>query len=90
MTMPVRPDISASLAAGLTDKPRLELGQPDVIRPPVCADYDRLAALVIRAIDQEPAHASFAHLGERDLLRALHRSEEGIVQLGWDQYKWRR
>jgi hypothetical protein len=41
---------------------------PDVIRPMVPADCDPVAAFVIRAIDQETANPSGAHLGEGDLL----------------------
>jgi hypothetical protein len=36
----------------------------------VSADRDRVAALGIRAIDQDAAHAGVAHLSEGDLLRA--------------------
>jgi hypothetical protein len=67
----VRPDVSPSLAAGLADEPRLEIGQPDVIRPSISADRDRMTALVIRAVDQDSAHASVAHPSEGDLLRAI-------------------
>jgi hypothetical protein len=38
--MKVRPDIGASFSAGFANKPRLKVGQPDVIRPSVCADRD--------------------------------------------------
>jgi hypothetical protein len=41
-----------------------------VIGPRVGADRDRVAAMEIRAIDQDAAHASFAHFSEGDLLRA--------------------
>jgi len=68
--MKVRPDVSASLAAAFANEPGLEIGEPDVIRPLVCAERNRVAALVIRAIDQDAAHASGAHLSEGDLLRA--------------------
>ncbi len=50
----VRPDVSPSLAAALAYEPRFQIGEPDVIRPWVSADRDRMAALVVRAIDQEP------------------------------------
>jgi hypothetical protein len=66
----VRPDVGASLVTGFAYEPRLEIGEPDVIAPRVRADRDRVAALVIRAIAQDPAHASVAHLGKGDLLRA--------------------
>jgi hypothetical protein len=47
---------------------------PNVIRPPaVAADRDGMAALVIRAIDQDTAHAHVAHFGEGDFLRPIHR-----------------
>ena len=70
MTMPVRPDVGASLAAGLANEPCFKIGEPDVIGPLVCADRDRVAAMMVRAIDQDSAHASGAHLGEGDLLWA--------------------
>jgi hypothetical protein len=33
LPMKVRPDVSASLAAGFAYEPRLDVGQPDAIRP---------------------------------------------------------
>src|SRR5271168_3590250 len=66
--MEVRPHVSASLAAGFAYEPRLEIGKPDVIWPLLCADRDRVAALVIRAINQDAAHARVAHLSKGDLL----------------------
>jgi hypothetical protein len=68
--MEIRADISASLAAGLAGKARLDVGQPNVIRPSVAADRCPMAAFVIRAIDQDAMHAGCAHLGEGDFLRA--------------------
>jgi hypothetical protein len=65
--MEIRADISASLAAALADEARLDVGQPDAIRPSVAADRCPTAAPVIRAIDQEAANASGAHFAECDL-----------------------
>jgi hypothetical protein len=65
-----RPGISAAVVAKPTDEPWLQIGKPDVIRPLVRADLDRVAAMIVRAIDQDAAHASRAHLSEGDLLRA--------------------
>ena len=72
MTMPVRPDISASLATSFAYKLCFQIGKPDVIGPRICADRNRVAALVIRTIDQETAHAHVAHVGQGDLLRSVH------------------
>jgi hypothetical protein len=66
----VRPDVRASLPAALANEPALKIGKPDVIRPSVRADRDRVAAMEIRAVDQDPAHTGGAHLSEGDLLRA--------------------
>jgi hypothetical protein len=63
----IRPDIRAPRAAGLAGEARLDVGQPDIIRPPLGADGRPKAALVIRAIDQQPANAGGAHFGECDL-----------------------
>jgi hypothetical protein len=52
----VRPHVGASLAARLAHETRLQVGEPDVIRPLICADRDRVAAMIVRAIDQETAH----------------------------------
>jgi hypothetical protein len=48
----------------------LQIRQPDVNRPSVAADRDPVAAAIVRAIDQETAHAGGAHLSNGDLLRA--------------------
>jgi hypothetical protein len=64
----IRANISASPAAGLAGEPALDIGQPDVIRPSVAADRDRVAAPIIGPTDQEIANAGGAHFGEGDLL----------------------
>jgi hypothetical protein len=48
---------------------RLDIRQPDVIRPAVGADLDVVATFVIAAIDQHMAHAGRAQFAECDLLR---------------------
>src|SRR6202022_4441405 len=70
LPMEIRTDVSTLRAARLAGKPGLDFGQPDVIRPPVAADGDPVAALVIRAINQQTANARSAHLSEGDLLLA--------------------
>ena len=64
----VRPDIGAPGAASLTGEARFDVGQLGLVRPPVAADRGPMAAWVVRAIDQEAAYASGAHLSEGDLL----------------------
>jgi hypothetical protein len=49
-------------------EPRLQIRQPNVIRPLIAADSDPMAAMIIRAIDQRTANASSAHFCERDFL----------------------
>jgi hypothetical protein len=68
------PHVGAMLAASRADETRLDIGQPHVVRPPIAAHGDQVAALLVRAIDQRAAHAHVAHLGERDL-RAGHASK---------------
>jgi len=62
----VRPDVSASPSAGFAHEPWFEIGEPDVIRPLVRADRDRVAAMMVRAIDQHAANASGRHFSEGD------------------------
>ena len=64
----VRPDVGAFLAAGFAYEPCFQIGEPDVIRPLVCGDGRGVAALIVRAIDQDRAHASRAHFCKCDLL----------------------
>jgi hypothetical protein len=56
----IRADISASLAANLAGESGLDIGQPNAIRPLVAADRGPMAALVIRATDQQTANAGSA------------------------------
>jgi hypothetical protein len=63
----IRADISTPLAACLAGEPRFNIGKPNVIRPSIGADRYRATLLVIRTIDQDAAHATFAHLSEGDL-----------------------
>jgi hypothetical protein len=58
----------AAPAASLAGKPRLQIGQPDVIRPTVRAQGRPVAAVIIRTVNQETAHAGAAHFGEGNLL----------------------
>ena len=67
----IRPHIGTSLAAGPAQKPGLNIGQPGIIGPRIAAHGDQVAALVVGAVDQQPAHAAVAHLGKADLLRAV-------------------
>jgi hypothetical protein len=56
----IRPDIGASLTARLADKLRFDIGQANVIGPPLAslsAEPGPMAALVVRAIDEDAAHA---------------------------------
>jgi hypothetical protein len=77
-------DIGSSLATNLACEKRLEIGQPDVIRPSVAADRCPMT-LVIRVIDQETANVSGAHLGEGDLLLAAGaRQGPRLRQPGWE------
>jgi hypothetical protein len=68
--MKVRPDVGALPAAGLTSEQGFDIGQPDIIGPSIGADRGRMAAMIVRAIDQETAHARRAHFSEGNLLRA--------------------
>jgi len=63
----VRPDIGPAIAARLTGKPGFKIRQANVIRPPVSADRRGMAALIVGAIDQQPAYAGCAHFREGDL-----------------------
>ena len=68
--MEVWPDIRALRAAALADESRLDVGQPNIIRPSVAADRGPMAAMVVGAIDQETANATGSHFSEGDLLWA--------------------
>src|SRR3974390_1912720 len=66
----LRPHISATMAAGATDEPRLNVGQPGIVRPVVAVDRNRMAAVMVRAIDQQAAHTLGTHVGKADFVRA--------------------
>jgi len=70
--MEVGTDISAFPAAGLAGELGLQIGQADVVGPSVAADRNPVRAVIIRAIDQEPANAGFAHFAKGDLLGPGH------------------
>ena len=52
----IRSEIAVS-AASLTNEQLFKFRQSDVIRPAIGGDGDRMAAMVVRAIDQQPANA---------------------------------
>ena len=63
------------------DKPRLDIGQPGIIGPALSpTDGNRMAAAIVGAVHQQPAHPHFAHFGERDFGRALRHPVE--LELG--------
>ncbi len=55
----------------LADKPGLQIGEPDVVRPAIRADLDPVRATVVGA-DQHVADAGDARLAEGDLLAVGH------------------
>jgi hypothetical protein len=75
------------MAAGCADEPRLNVGQPGIIRPAVTAERNRMAARIVCAVDQQAAHALLAHVGEGDFLlgRCGHAS---IKALYCEVRKW--
>jgi hypothetical protein len=64
----VRPDIGATLATCGADEPMLNIGNPQLIGPSGGAHFDRVAASVVGAIDQNAVAAGSSHLAERDFL----------------------
>jgi hypothetical protein len=68
--IPIRAHVGAPLAARLAGEPRFYVGKPNIIRSSIGADGCRMAAAVVRAIDQDTTHAAGAHLAEGDLLLA--------------------
>jgi hypothetical protein len=60
----IRPDVGTYLATSLAGEQRLDFGKPSVIRPSIGVDCRRVAALVIRATDQEAA--TDTHLSKGD------------------------
>jgi len=65
----IRPHVCTALAADPAGEALLDIGQPGIIGPRIAADRDGVATAVVGAIDQQAAHAHFAHFGERDLGR---------------------
>jgi hypothetical protein len=53
VSMKIRPDVRATMAAGSASEAGLKIAQPEIVRPLVPADGDGMAALVIAAIDQQ-------------------------------------
>jgi hypothetical protein len=63
-------NVGAAVPAGPTGELRLEIGQPDIIRPLAGVDRDRMSAVIVLAIDQQPARGS--HFADRDFQFAWH------------------
>jgi len=49
----VRPEFGRSRAASLAHEQRLKIGQPDIIGPSIRTDRCPMAAVIVRAIDQQ-------------------------------------
>jgi hypothetical protein len=63
-----RSNIGPAVTAGPTEELRLEVGQPDVVRPLAGVDRDRMGAAKVLAIDQQPGRAGLPHFPESDFL----------------------
>jgi len=81
--MEIRPDVGASLAAGLAHEARFQIGEPDVIRPLV-------RAIAIEWFDndcprnksnQEIAHAGGAHFSTRGVPSLPCLTQPGLITL---------
>jgi len=53
----IRPRVRTPLAAGATDEAHLDVGQSDTVTPSIGTDRERVAALVIGAVDQDTGQA---------------------------------
>jgi hypothetical protein len=69
----IRAHVGASLTAGLADEPRFQIREPEMIRPLVRANRNRVAAMIVRAINQEAADAGRSHFPEGDFLLTCRR-----------------
>jgi len=63
-----RPDVRAALPAHPTSKLRLHVGESNVVRPRGGVDRHRMRALVVAAVDEQPARAGRPHFSKGDLL----------------------
>jgi hypothetical protein len=52
----MQPNVGTLLAACRANKPGLKIRQANIIRPSIAADREVVAAPVVGAIDQQPAH----------------------------------
>ena len=65
-----RPDIGAAVTASPAGKLGFEIRQPDIIGPTASVDHDRMRAVIIAAIDDEPGGAGLSHLACNVVRRA--------------------
>jgi hypothetical protein len=78
----IRPDIGATLAAGRADELILDVGNPDVISPLARVHFDRVAALVVGATDQDAIGAGLPHFSEGYFLLAGESGHHPLFR--WD------
>jgi hypothetical protein len=57
-------DVGAPMAASLTGKPRLQVGEANVIAPAAGVDHDGVRAFVVGAIDDEWGSAGPPHFSK--------------------------
>ena len=62
-------DLAASIATGVADQARLDIGQPQLVGPAIGVHHAVMVAMVVAAIDEDAAHAGSAHFAEGDFLR---------------------
>lgn len=67
-TLEMRSYVGASIATSLAHEPRLDVGQPHIIRPAIRRHGNAVRAAVVGAVDEDPARAAAAgsHFAKRD------------------------
>src|SRR4029077_16840662 len=78
------------LAQAGANKLWLEIRQQNIIRPPIAADRDVMAAVMIQAVDDEPAYPGGAHFSKNDFLWAGRHSRPYYSSDGGQNNTYRR
>jgi hypothetical protein len=74
------PDVGASLPASVANKLRFNVGQPNMVRPLIGRQGDRVAAPVVAAKDDDTEDARLAHFAEGNLDRQKRKHDDACCE----------
>src|SRR3954454_1172444 len=83
-----RPHVGAAVTALPAGELGLQIESPNVVTPSPGVDHDRMRALLIGTVVDDPGRARLPHFSQGDFLNALHAPIPRIISGLNRQFRW--